>query len=655
MNPRLKCLVGRPYPLGASWQPEGINFAVYSPKARAVRLCLFDEQGQEQQLELTERSGAVWHGLVAGLAGGQRYGFRVEGEWQPEQGLWFNPAKLLIDPYAQALTQSLTPHPSCYATDHSTDSAPFVPKALTPTPDTFDWQDSRAPQTPWSQTLIYELHVKGFSQLNQDLPKALRGSYLGIAHPSSIEYLTSLGVNAVQLMPCFAFMTEQRLANLGLTNYWGYNPVGFFAPEPRYALNDAVTEFKTMVRALHQAGIEVILDVVYNHSAEAGQHGPILNLKALANDHYYRHPEHQPGEYLDYSGCGNSLDLSQDATLRLVMDSLRHWRQHYQIDGFRFDLAASLGRNADAFSNQASFFKVMQQEPLLAGCKLIAEPWDLGPEGYQAGQFPHGWVECNDAYRDGLRRFWRGDAHQLPAFIDALNGSPQRFGEHRGGASQSLNLITYHDGYTLADLVRYEHRHNEANGEDNRDGHGDNFSRNWGVEGATPDAAISALRRRTQRNLLASLLLSPGPIHLLGGDEQGRTQAGNNNAYCQDNELSWLDWQSRDDALIRFVQHCITLRQSGLFDTRAAKEYRLADGRAVDPASGLSACNAVAVRLSEAVWLLCNATEQRQVFRLDDGAWQLVLTSDPDGAPLVGSNRNECLLTPWSLAVLQTD
>ncbi|MFG1497022.1 glycogen debranching protein GlgX [Saccharospirillum sp. HFRX-1] len=654
MHTELRCLAGRPYPLGVSRQPDGTNFAVYSPKATRLWLCLFDENGAEQQLELSERSGAIWHGLVVDLPAGQRYGFRVDGQWQPEQGLWFNPAKLLIDPYAQALTESVTSHSSFYATDPNTDSAPFLPKALTPGPDNFDWQDSQSPQTPWSQTLIYELHVKGFTQRHPDIPDVLRGRYLGIAHPASLDYLTSLGVTAVQLMPCFAFMTEQRLVDLGLTNYWGYNPVGFFAPEPRYAVDDAVTEFKTMVRALHQAGIEVIMDVVYNHSAEGNQAGPVLNLKALANDHYYRHPEHQGGSYLDYSGCGNSLDLGQDATLRLVMDSLRHWRQHYQIDGFRFDLAASLGREAEAFSGQASFFKVVQQDPQLAGCKLIAEPWDLGPQGYQAGQFPVGWVECNDAYRDTLRRFWRGDDHQLSAFIDALQGSPQRFGESRAGASQSLNLITYHDGYTLADLVSYEQRHNQANGEDNRDGHGENFSRNWGVEGDTTETDIIALRHRTQRNLLASLLLSPGPIHLLAGDELGRSQAGNNNAYCQDNELSWLGWSAKDNALIDFVQRCIALRNSGLFDTGAAKEYRLPDGQMLHQTADQNEPNAVAIKLNEALWLLCNATEKAQNFLLTEGHWQLLLSSDPEGVSS-GNGQHECLLTPWSLAVIQSD
>ncbi|PTY35718.1 glycogen debranching enzyme GlgX [Saccharospirillum sp. MSK14-1] len=653
MNPNRQYQPGRPFPLGASQQAGGTNFAVYSPKAERVLLCLFDDDNQEQQIRLTADSKGVWHGFVADLPGGQPYGFRVEGPWQPDQGLWFNPAKLLIDPYAQALTTSVTTHSSFYATDPDTNSAPFIAKGLTPSTDDFDWQNSQPPHTPWPQTLIYELHVKGFTQQHPDIPEALRGRYLGVAHPASLNYLTALGVTAVQLMPCFAFMSESRLVELGLSNYWGYNPVGFFAPEPRYALDDAVSEFKTMVRALHQAGIEVILDVVYNHSAEANQNGPILNLKALANDDYYRHPEHSPGDYLDYSGCGNSLNLGADATLRLVMDSLRHWRQHYHIDGFRFDLAASLGRDADAFSSQASFFKVAQQDPALAGCKLIAEPWDLGPDGYRAGQFPAGWVECNDAYRDTLRRFWRGDGGQLPAFIKAFQGSPQRYGKPSGGA-MGLNLITYHDGFTLADLVAYEERHNDANGEDNRDGHGENFSCNWGTEGPTTDAAISAIRQRTQRNLLASLLLSPGPVHLLSGDETGRTQAGNNNAYCQDNALSWFDWNAKDDALAAFVQRCIALRQAEVFDNRhAGTSCHLPNGQPVDPSTDPANPNAVSITLNDQTLLLCNATDDQQHFILAEGEWHVVLTSNDEEPFNAKTIQRECILIARSLMVIQ--
>lgn len=646
-----QCRPGRPYPLGASLQADGTNFAVYSPKARRVLLCLFNDSGEEQQIKLTQRSGGIWHGFIADLPPRQRYGLRVDGHWQPEQGQWFNPNKLLIDPYAQALTGPVQSHPSLYPNDHSSDSAPWLPKALTPEPDSFDWQTSQAPQTPWSQTLIYELHIKGFTQQRADIPEALRGTYLGLAHPASLDYLTSLGITAVQLMPCFAFMSEQRLVEMGLSNYWGYNPVSFFAPEPRYALEDAVSEFKTMVRALHQAGIEVILDVVYNHSAESNQAGPVLNLKALANDDYYRHPKHQPGDYLNYSGCGNSLDLSQDATLRLIMDSLRHWREHYRVDGFRFDLAASLGRETDAFSKRASFFQVIQQEPLLSGCKLIAEPWDLGPDGYQLGQFPAGWVECNDHYRDSLRRFWRGDDGQLPALIEALSGSPQRFAKD---GSLSLNLLTYHDGYTLADLVSYEHRHNEANGEANRDGHGSNFSRNWGVEGVTDQADILVLRQRTQRNLLACLLLTAGPVHLLGGDERGRSQAGNNNAYCQDNALSWFDWASEDSALIEFVQRCINLRKQLSLDTTPwTGQWHLANGEPLPKADQGAAFQAVSVAINRTTLLLCNATDNEQIFLLEDGHWQVLLSSAE--ASLSGSSMQlrQCRLKSWSMALLQ--
>ncbi|WP_108126666.1 glycogen debranching protein GlgX [Saccharospirillum mangrovi] len=646
---------GRPYPLGASWQPDGINFAVFAPRAQRLWLCLFDAHGIETRIALTEQTQGIWHGLVAGLTAGQRYGFRADGESNPDQGLWFNPAKLLLDPYATALTGSVEPHPSLYAFD-DTDSAPFLPKALTPSVEPFDWQGHETVRPSTSPPLVYELHVKGFSQQNPAVPEAWRGTFLGVSHPASVAHLTSLGVTAVQLMPCFAFMTERRLAELGLRNYWGYNPVGYFAPEPRYAVADAVEEFKVMVRALHQAGIEVIMDVVYNHSAEANRHGPLLNFKGLANDVYYRHPEPSPGDYVDYSGCHNSLDLSQNATLRLVLDSMRYWRTQFCVDGFRFDLAVSLGRERDAFSNQSAFFKAVYQDPVLAGCRLIAEPWDLGPDGYRVGQFPAGWLECNDAFRDTVRRFWRGDAWQLNDFIDVFSGSPRRFGNSPQSPqqrSQSLNLITYHDGYTLVDWVSYEQRHNEANGEDNRDGHGENFSRNWGVEGPTSDPLIQAQRRRMQRNMLATLLLSPGPAHLLGGDELSRSQNGNNNAYCQDNELSWFDWPHADSGLLEFVQQCVRLRQELQLNQGKRRWFRY-DGQAVEGDPG-QADNAIALIVNgdKTAYLLFNATPQSITFNLDFCRARLQLStgdiSDSDAIETTGT------VPAWTLAVLQSD
>lgn len=644
---------GKPYPLGASRQDEGINFAVYSPQARRLELCLFDAEGRQRCVDLPGRSGDVWHGWVPGLGGGHRYGFRSHGDNQPDRGLCFNPAKLLIDPYAQALSAPVEPHSSLYPGQEAIDSADAVPKALTPSADDFDWHNSPRPNTPWSKTVLYEVHVKGFSQQNPAIPAELRGTYLGLAHPASLAHLTALGITAVQLMPCFAFMTERRLAEMGLHNYWGYNPVAWFAPEPSYAVNDAVTEFKTMVRALHQAGLEVIMDVVYNHSAEANQQGPLLNLKGLANGDLYRHPEHHPGDYLDFTGCHNSLDISHPATLQLVMDSLRHWRRHYRIDGFRFDLAVSLGRDPEAFSSQAAFFRTLYQEPTLAGCKLIAEPWDLGPDGYRVGQFPDGWVECNDFYRDVMRRFWRGDGGQLSGFIEAFAGSAARY---RGG-SQSLNLVTYHDGFTLADLVSYQQRHNLANGEDNRDGHGDNASCNWGAEGPTDDPNIQAQRRRSQRNLLATLLLTPGPVHLLGGDEIGRSQAGNNNAYCQDNALSWFNWADPDNDLAVFVRDCIALRRElePVLSNRSAWQWLLADGTPAAHTGLDQRHNVVVLKASSALALLFNASAETVGFSLEPTFKQLRLSSDPQTTLVPTDNQAPWTLGPWTMAVIQTE
>lgn len=613
---------GQPHPLGASHQADGVNFAVYSPDARSVQLCLFDEQDREERLTLPACQEGIWHGRVPGLPAGQRYGFRADGDYRPDQGLLFNPAKLLLDPYAQALSAAVEPHPGLYQAGDDSDTAALLPKALTPGPDDFDWQGSVQPATPWPDSLIYELHIRGFSRLNPAVPAPLRGTYLGLAHPASLAHLTTLGVTAVQLMPCFSFMTERRLVELGLSNYWGYNPVGCFAPDPRYAVEDAVSEFKTMVRALHQAGIEVILDVVYNHSAEADAEGPTLNLKGLANRQYYRHPKQAPGEYEDYSGCHNTLDIGQPAALRLVMDSLRHWRRHYRVDGFRFDLAVVLGRDEGPFSAHAAFFKTLQQDPTLAGCKLIAEPWDLGPDGYQASRFPPGWYESDDRYRDGLRRFWRGDEADLADLL-----TPDR---------ARLNLISYHDGFTLADLVSYAERHNEGNGEDNRDGHTQNFSCNWGAEGPSDDPQIQALRRRARRNLITTLLLTPGPAHWLGGDEIGRSQDGNNNAYCQDNELSWFDWAAADNDLFEFVRRCIALRRRARIRslTGHSREALRLEGE---------------TRLQ----LLINATDQPAERPLDASQWQWLLDTASGENDQAGAGPGRYRLAPWSMAVFE--
>ena len=572
VNPDSRMETGKAYPMGAHARDGGVNFAVYSPHARNIMLCLFDEQDTETQcLSLPARSGDIWHGFLPDLPPGTCYGFRAEGEFEPDRGLLFNPNKLLVDPYAKALSRPFEPHPSLYAHDtndlsalkpSNQDSAPHLPKALTPGTDTFDWQGIPQPDTPWPQTVIYEVHVKGFTQQNSDIPKHLRGTYLGMAHEASISYLKNLGVTAVQLMPCLAFMSEPRLADLKLVNYWGYNPANFFSPDPRYAVKDAVNEFKTLVRSLHQAGIEVILDVVYNHTAEGNLLGPMLSHKGLHGPQFYRHQPENFSHFIDTTGCGNTVDVHQLYPLTLVMDSLRHWLNEYQVDGFRFDLAATLGREAWDFSNQSAFFKAVSQDPVIRHCKLIAEPWDIGRGGYQLGQFPEQWYECNDRYRDTLRRFWKGDAGTLPEFATRLMGSRDLLKKGSRSYSTSLNYVTYHDGFTLEDLVSYNQRHNSANQERNLDGHDNNLSYNWGSEGATTNPDLIAQRRQIKRNLMASLLLSQGAVHLLGGDEIGRTQKGNNNAYCQDNPISWFDWSRPDTQLHAFIQQCIDIRNS---------------------------------------------------------------------------------------------
>jgi len=563
---------GQPYPLGAHNSEGGCNFAVFSPQATRLRLCLFDREDVAIGGELLlQRSGDIWHGFVPDLAPGTRYGFRADGEFEPSRGALFNPNKLLLDPYAVAISKPFEPHRNLYAHDASDltclkpcpmDSAPHMPKGLTPPEDTFDWQDSQAPQTLWPDTVIYEAHVKGFSQLNPEVPEHLRGTYLGFAHEASIAHLQSLGVTAVQLLPCFAFMSEPRLADLGLTNYWGYNPASFFAPDPRYAIDDAVAEFKTLVRSLHQAGIEVIMDVVYNHTAEGDLLGPCLSQKGLHGPWFYRHKHDDFSHFIDNTGCGNSVNLHEEITLQLVMDSLRHWLHHYQVDGFRFDLAAALGREEWDFSGRAAFFMACNQDPVIRHSKLIAEPWDNGRGGYQLGQFPANWYECNDRFRDTLRRFWRSDVGVMPELANVLMGSRDVLNKSAHSSSTSLNYVTYHDGFTLNDLVSYNDRHNSANQERNLDGHGNNLSYNWGVEGPASDETITQHRQQIKRNMLATLLLSQGAVHLLGGDELNRTQQGNNNGYCQDNDISWLNWEQKKGPLQRFMAQCIEIRQS---------------------------------------------------------------------------------------------
>ncbi|MCS3457444.1 glycogen operon protein [Aeromonas sp. BIGb0405] len=548
--------------LGAWLDETGCQFCVWAPQAERVELCLYDEQEQETAcLVLPGQRGQYRFGHVSGIGAGQRYGYRLYGE--PQDGLLFDGDKLLIDPYARGLSRPLR----WDAESYEGDSAAMQAKSVV-VRDDFDWQGVTKPTISPAQTLIYEAHVKGFTKLHPAIPEAERGTYLGLCHPLMLTHLKSLGISSLQLMPVAAFMAEPRLEDLGLTNYWGYNPVAFFAPEPRYAVRDAVTEFKTMVRELHRAGIEVILDVVYNHTAESGFDGPVLSFKGLDNSGYY---SFEPGahgpdfnRYANVTGCGNSVNLDHPNSLRLVLDALRYWVTEMQVDGFRFDLAVTLGREAGEFEPMGAFFKALLADPVLAGVKLIAEPWDIGPFGYRLGQFPSQWQEINDRYRDTVRAFWRGDGGKMADLATRLMGSRDLFPKNWRSPHTSINYLCYHDGFTLEDLVSYNQRHNQANGEDNRDGHGNNLSSNHGVEGPTLDPRISSLRLQQKRNLIATLLLSQGTPHFLGGDEMGRSQLGNNNAYCQDNQISWVNWQWRpeDERLLAFTRQMVALRAS---------------------------------------------------------------------------------------------
>ncbi|MDT3706222.1 MAG: glycogen debranching protein GlgX [Thiobacillus sp.] len=570
-------LPGAPYPLGATFDGAGVNFALFSENATGVDLCLFGEadgNAETARIALTEQTYQVWHVYVPGLRPGQRYGYRVHGPYEPARGQRFNPAKLLLDPYAKAVDRTLGWSDSVFgyqighaAADLSLDerdSAPAVPKAVVVNP-AFDWGDDRPLRTPWHDSVLYEVHVKGFTARHPDVPPALRGSYAGMAYPVVTDYLRELGVTAVELLPVHQRVDERSLIERGLTNYWGYNSIGFFAPDLRYAstttLGGQVREFKAMVKALHDAGIEVILDVVYNHTAEGNQFGPTLAFRGLDNAVYYRLRAGDPRYYEDFSGCGNTLDMRQPRALQLVMDSLRYWVLDMHVDGFRFDLASALGREAREVDRLSAFFDIIQQDPVLSQVKLIAEPWDLGEGGYQAGNFPPLWSEWNGRYRDGVRDYWRGAANGLPELASRLAGSADLYQQSGRRPCASVNFVTAHDGFTLADLVAYNDKHNEANGEDSRDGENHNRSWNGGVEGPTADTGINALRARQQRNFLATLLLSQGVPMLLGGDELGRSQGGNNNAYCQDNARSWFDWEHMDAPLLEFTRRLIRLRR----------------------------------------------------------------------------------------------
>ena len=554
----MKVWPGQPYPLGATWDGAGVNFALFSENATAVDLCLFerpDGAGEIPTIRLTEQTDQVWHIYLPEARPGQLYGYRVHGPYAPEEGHRFNPAKLLLDPYAKAIAGIIRwsdalfsytiGHPEADLSRDTRNSAADLPKCVVVDP-AFSWGDDTRLRTPWHKTLIYELHVKGFTARHPEVPPALRGTYAGLTCPAVIDYLCTLGITAVELMPVQQFVADKHLVDQGLTNYWGYNTIGFFAPGACYASTDIlgqqVTEFKTMVKTLHREGIEVILDVVYNHTGEGNHLGPTLCFRGIDNAAYYRLMADNRRYYMDYTGCGNTLNMTHPCTLQLIMDSLRYWVLEMHVDGFRFDLASTLARELHEVDRLGAFFDIIHQDPVLSQVKLIAEPWDLGEGGYQVGNFPILWAEWNAAYRDTVRRFWKGDGNQVGGLAFRLTGSSDLYEWGGRRPHASINYVTAHDGFTLHDLVSYNEKYNTANGEGNQDGSNENLSWNCGVEGPTDDPVILALRARQQRNFLATLFLSQGVPMLLAGDELGRTQRGNNNAYCQDNELSWVDW-----------------------------------------------------------------------------------------------------------------
>jgi isoamylase len=565
---------GRPYPQGATWDGEGVNFAIFSELAEKVELCLFDQNGRQEthRVVLPEHTDQVWHGYLPEARPGLLYGYRVYGPYDPAKGYRFNPNKLLLDPYAKQILGTLRWSDAHfgYRIGHRQedlsfdrrDSASGMPKSRVIDP-AFTWGTDRPPRIPWHESVIYELHVKGFTMRHPEVPPPLRGTYAGLATAPVVKYLQGLGITAVELMPVHYFVDDRHLVDKGLRNYWGYNSIGFFAPETRYSATGSVNEFKTMVKTLHSVGIEVILDVVYNHTAEGNQLGPTLSFRGIDNAAYYRLNADNPRYYTDYTGTGNSLNMRHPRVLQLIMDSLRYWVLEMHVDGFRFDLAATLARELHEVDRLGAFLDIIHQDPVLSSVKLIAEPWDLGEGGYQVGKFPSGWAEWNDRYRDAVRAYWKGDGGLIGELAYRMTGSSDLYEKSGRRPSASINFVTAHDGFTLRDLVSYNNKHNEANGEENRDGSNNNLSWNCGVEGPTEDPAVNQLRLRQSRNLLATVLLSQGVPMLLAGDEIGHSQQGNNNAYCQDNETSWLDWDPQEGkaALLAFVARMIALRK----------------------------------------------------------------------------------------------
>ncbi len=572
---RIRIEPGNPHPLGATWDGKGVNFALFSASAERVELCLFDPAGKKElaRIALPEYTNEVWHGYFPDLRPGQLYGYRAHGPYDPEHGHRFNPNKLLIDPYAKSLHGRLLWSDAHFGyrighrrADLSFDrrnNARGIPKSVVIDP-AHSWGNDRPPSVPWSETIIYELHVRGFTKQREELPGPMRGTFAGLSHPKVLDHLQRLGITTVELLPVHVFVDDRYLAERKQTNYWGYNSIGFFALDPRYLASGQIGEFKTMVRHLHDRGIEVILDVVYNHTAEGNRLGPTLSFRGIDNRSYYRLVPGQERYYEDFTGCGNALRLHHPRVLQLVTDSLRYWVQEMHVDGFRFDLATTLAREVDGpFDAHSGFLDVVRQDPVLARTKLIAEPWDLGPNGYRLGGFPPGWSEWNDRYRDIVRSFWKGDDGMVGELASRISGSRDRFDHNGRRPWSSINFVTAHDGFTLRDLVSYNQKHNEPNLEHNRDGRDQNFSWNCGAEGPTEESAIAALRARQQRNLIATLLLSQGVPMLLAGDEANNTQSGNNNAYCQDNEVGWVNWKDdpSDGALREFIRTLVSLRR----------------------------------------------------------------------------------------------
>jgi glycogen operon protein len=693
---------GTPYPLGATWDGVGVNFAIFSEHATRVELCLFDSPEAEVEtvtIPLAEHTDMVWHGYLPDVRPGQLYGYRIHGPFAPLSGQRFNPNKLVMDPYAKVIGRTVRWDEALFGfkfghedtTFDERDSAPFAPLAAV-IDNSFTWGDDRPLRTPWHETLIYELHVKGFSKLNPKIPEPLRGTYLGLASEPAIRHLTALGVTAVELMPVHHHLDEWHLVKRGLSNYWGYNTLSYFAPDVRYASSqDAVREFKMMVRALHAANLEVILDVVYNHTGEGNHTGPTLSLRGIDNTSYYRLLPNQPRFYQDFTGCGNTLNMRSPRVLQLIMDSLRYWVNEMHVDGFRFDLASALARELHAVDKLGAFFDIIHQDPVLSQVKLIAEPWDLGEGGYQVGNFPTKWTEWNGKYRDAVRRFWRGDRDVISELATRLSGSSDLYEQSGRRPYASINFITAHDGFALADLVSYNEKHNEANGEGNADGENHNLSWNCGVEGPTADRRVLDLRERQRRNLMATLLLSVGVPMISGGDEMGRTQGGNNNAYCQDNEISWTQWEhtaERRDFLdftrrvIRIWKDHPVLRRRKFFQGRRIRGADVLDIAWLDP-SGREMTDetwsspdvrCLGVRLNgdaidevderggrivgDTLLLLLNAGDQAIAFTLPvmrpEERWEtLIDTSDP-WAPsrrLRPGGRYELL--PRSMAVLK--